>query len=71
MGMSKFDAKCVLNFYSDQVEVDRLAGTTVADFYEHALFADAINALVPNFEYPDWSHLTMTEALRKINTLNK
>lgn len=65
--MDKSDAKVVLNFYLTHWRLGRITGTTVADFYEHAVFADAINTLVPNFEYPDWSHLTIAEALRKIN----
>jgi len=56
--MDNFDAKCVLNFYSNHVRKGLVEG----------IFSDT---LVPNFEYPDWSHLTIEEALRKINALDK
>lgn len=64
--MLRPDALIVLKFYADQIRKGSVVGI-FADFYEDDLFADAINTLVPNFEYPDWSHLTIAEALEKIN----
>jgi len=35
-----------------------------SDLYDDdEMFADAINSLIPNFEYPDWSHKTVREVL--------
>jgi hypothetical protein len=66
--MDKFDARIVLDFYVKS----RIDYEYVFEIYDNdALFADAINTLVPDFEYPDWSHLTLIEAREKINDSNK
>ena len=40
---------------------------TVADLYDtHPAFAQAINDLIPGFEYPDWSHRTIADIKRRL-----
>lgn len=40
-------------------------GATVAELYDtDPAFADAINDLIPGFEYPDWSHRTVADIKR-------
>lgn len=37
----------------------------IADLYDEDDFvADALNALIPDFEYLDWSHKTVGDALK-------
>lgn len=70
--MNKFDAWIVLNWYADQIQAGLTFGVIVGDFYDNdRLFADAINELVPDFEYPDWKHLTIFKVVEKIRGLNK
>ena len=39
----------------------------VADHYDdNAEFASVLNAVIPEFEYPDWSHLTIAQLLGRI-----
>lgn len=55
-------ARRVLEFYANSSEYEY-----VYEVYDNdPIFSDALNKLVPNFEYPDWSHLTIEEALNKI-----
>jgi hypothetical protein len=43
----------------------------VAEIYdEDAQFASAMNTLFPDFEYPDFSHLTIKQVLAKYNKVN-
>lgn len=45
---------------------DYLADVTVAEYYdEDAELREALGVLFPNFEYPDFSHKTMTQVLRE------
>jgi hypothetical protein len=40
---------------------------TVADLYGiHPAFSEAINRLIPGFEYPDWSHRTIADIKRRL-----
>jgi hypothetical protein len=45
---------------------DYLPFLTVAEIYdEDPEFASALNAMFPGFEYPDFSHLTVEQVMKK------
>lgn len=43
------------------------ASDKISEHYDNdPIFADAINAIIPNFEYPDWSHRTIGQAIHSV-----
>lgn len=57
--MDKFEALQVLQSLHPSVKV--------ADEYDdNDELRDALNSLIPDFEYPDFSHLTIGEIIKKL-----
>lgn len=54
-GLSYDEAMKCLRVYKPTTKISRI--------YDNGIVSDAILTLLPNFEYPDWSHKSINEFL--------
>lgn len=57
--------------HRDYLSTLRTSATVAEVYHEDPLASDALNALIPEFEYPDWSHRTIGQVLAAIARMDE